>query len=367
MKTSKSNISKIVIVVSLVSILAISGCVTQGSSFFDSLFGKVGDIFGLDVVKPSRQVSAIGVTDPLVIDRVWTLPENRVLPDTTLQVFMEVSNKDNDPSKQGYPKVNIFDAGVFKDRNGNKFCNSYTLPKSIDECGPNPITCGSGAARDNEKKCELKIGATKQIDFVLKGPTKEEIANVITKAKINYKVSYSYKGGTNYEILVVSYNEILRRQKDGKALTTNLIDTKGSGPIKIDVELGTPYVISGEPSTTTKAYIIFKLRNAGSGSLVGSAIEKEGGLKIFIPTELGAKIESPDFECSVEGADNVCKNKEEIKFFKSESEPFQIIVSDIIKLPEGTPFRTHLIKAEVFYDYELRGSAEVEINPIIKR
>lgn len=366
MKASKSNISKIVIIVSLVSILAVSGCVSQGSNFFDSLFGKVGDIFGLDVVKPSRSVSSVGVTDPITIDKVWTLPENRVLTDTTLQVFMEISNRDNDPSKQGYPKVNIFDASVFKDRNGNAFCNTYSLPKSIDECGPNPSTCGLSAVRDDENKCELKIGATKQIDFTLKAPSGKDIANVITKAKINYKVQYPYKGGTNYEILVVSYDEILRRQKDGKALTTNLIDTKGSGPIKVDITLGTPYVISGELSTTTNAYISFKLRNAGSGSLKDSTIEKDG-FKVLIPLELGSSIKSQDFDCGSEGQDNVCRNKEPIRFFKSESEPFQIIVSDIKTLDAGTPYRTHLIRSEVFYDYELRGSAEVEINPIINR
>src|SRR3989338_8648603 len=75
---NKKHLTTIVIAISLIGIVSISGCV--GADFFDSIFGKVADFFGMDVIKPSRDVSAVGVVNPIVIDRVWTMPDNKVIP-----------------------------------------------------------------------------------------------------------------------------------------------------------------------------------------------------------------------------------------------------------------------------------------------
>jgi len=366
----------IIVVISLLAVTTVSGCI--GTDFFDSLFGKVGDIFGIDVIKPSREVQSVGTANPLAIDRVWTMPENRVLPEATLSLFMELSNKDNDPTKEiTNVYVDIFDAGVFKDRSASDYCNNHALPKSFDQCGPDQCAPSS--------QCVLRTGATKQITFEVKAPTKDEIANVITKAKLNYRVNYDYNGATNFEVLAVGYDEIIKRQKDGKTLTTNLIDSKSSGPIKIDVELGAPYIITTQTGSTTapssvksKAYIIFKLRNAGAGALKDSVIEANkfkihipAGLPnspIVVPTERDrAGNTIPIFSCTIGTADVVCENIKRIEFFKTESEPFLFEITDVKELPVDVPHKTFLITSEVEYTYELRGISEVEINPIIGR
>ena len=393
-KKSHSNTLALIAVISIIAVVSVSGCVSQG--FFEGIFGKVGDIFGIDVVKASRQVSSVGVVNPLTIDRVWTLPQSKIIPETNLQLFMEISNKDTDPSKTIFTSVDLFDSGVMKDSGGSNYCNSYPRPKGTNQCGPSVCVASSSFGAGDGNPCELKSGSTKQITFDMQAPSAEEIANVITKTKLNYRLMYPYVGSTNFEILAVSYDEILRRQKDGKALTTNLIDTKSSGPIKIDVELGTPYVITATenseslPATVSpKVYIILKLRNAGSGSLMDSKIpkecpddtgEKHPCFRVYFPkdfavsTKISAKTgeyqnveptSKEDFECKDEGDNVVCSNIKEIDLFKSESEPFQFIINNIKDLPEGVPYRTNLIKAEVRYYYELRGSAEVTIDPTL--
>ncbi|MFH0837269.1 MAG: hypothetical protein V1870_04020 [Candidatus Aenigmatarchaeota archaeon] len=390
----KKVISTMLIAVCLIGLVSISGCV--GAEFFDSIFGQVADFFGMDVIKTSRDVSSMGVVNPLVIGKVWTMPENKVIPEMPLSMFMEISNVDNDPVKSIETGVDIFDASLFMDRTGTKFCNEYEQnQKKTETCGPSQC----GLAGNTPGPCVMKIGSTKQILFDLKAPKESAIAGVITKAKLNYKVLYDYQGATNFEVLIVDYQEIINRQKEGKTLSTNLIDTKGSGPIKIDVELGSPYIISKESGSNTsdsvksKAYLTFKLRNAGAGALESSKIQANN-LKILIPKAIVyaftspvatiTDIEAPELRDPLTGtkyipgfdcvADNteypdsfVCTNKCPIEFFKKESEPMQFIINNVAELPKGTPHKTYLISAKVKYEYELRGVAEVTVNPIMVR
>ena len=362
--------SKIIIVASIISIVIVSGCVSQGPGFWDQLFGPAASIFGLDVVKTTREVQSIGVVNPLSITSVKTLPENKVLPQANVQLFMEIANTDNDPSKTINTIVDIFDAGVFKTKDGTKNCNEFSPPKTADTCGP---TDGRGTSIcQSGSECNLRLGATKQITFEMKAPTAEEIANVITKSKLNYKVQYSYIGGTNFEVLVVDYNEIIARQKSGSALSQKVSDIKGSGPVKIDITSGAPYVITSAPlsATTSKAFLIFTIRNAGSGFLKDSQIE-DNQMTIKIPKELAGNEQNIDYDKSAFGcidgdADITCTNSDKIKLFKSDSVPFQFIINNVPALPEGAPHRTYLVRAVVSYTYELRSYSELEVNPIIR-
>ncbi|MBI5332568.1 MAG: hypothetical protein HZB65_03275 [Candidatus Aenigmarchaeota archaeon] len=390
---NKKHLTTIVIAISLIGIVSVSGCV--GAEFFDGIFGKVADFFGMDVIKPSRDVSTVGVVNPLVIDRVWTMPENRVIPDMPLSVFMEISNVDNDPMKNPNVAVDIFDAGVFRNSEGTEYCNKYEQnEKTPKNCGPSQCGLAVAVAAGGPGQCEMKIGSTKQALFELKAPDENAIAGVITKQKLNYKVLYNYEGATNFEVLVVDYQEIIKRQKEGRTLSTNLIDTKGSGPIKIDAELATPYIISKQlgddktpDSAKSSAYITFKLRNAGAGALKDSTIETNM-FNVFFPKALIkgsiiANIEVPKYYDATAGTmENafscgnskekpediiICTNVKNIEFFKKESEPLQFIIKDVSELTAGTPHKTYLISADVAYDYELRGAAEVTVNPILKR
>jgi hypothetical protein len=295
-----------------------------------------------------------------------------------MQMYMEITDKDLDPEKPASNLiVNLFDASIFKtpEKDSKTYCNTKPEACYGDRCNPN-------------SPCEFKMGATKQLLFNFRSPSAADIASVITTAKLNYKLNYDYRGTTNYEILVVDYNEIIKRQREGQTLATSLQDTRGSGPIKIDAELMTPYVVTAEdPKNAQSAYIVFKIRNAGSGMLKDSRIA-EKKLEIRFPMSLvGADWngEKPNFQynkqtnnqdcaaefsCSAAGNDLVCTNVKCIELFRGESETFSFKINSVPYkgiLGTGIPHRAMLITAAVSYNYELRGSLEVVIDPSLKR
>ena len=351
-----------VVVVSLVMVTATSGCVDSVENVLKNLFGSIGNVFGMEVVKPSRVTDSVGVTNPVIIENAWTLPNNEVLPDSNVKFMMEISNLDDDPDKKVKNLfVDLFDATVFKaSKNPGDFCNI-----APNKCLPNDCS--------KNNKCTMSMGSTKQVRFDIWSPSSKEIAKVYTKGTLNYLLRYDYNGSTNYEILVVNYDEILRRQQEAKALSASLQDTRGGGPIKIDVELRTPYVVAGSPKNPDKsqtAYFVFKLRNAGAGSL-SSCTNKDGKsinnaicmgkFKIKFPDGLGHVSEhDPVFSCS----GGVCTNSEDvIQLFRGETQPFTFKIEDVNNLPGGVPYRSFFINADVQYSYELRGSVQLNVNP----
>jgi len=374
-----------VLIVSIVAVVAVSGCVVQ-----DLLSGILP---GADVIKPSRSTLNVGTSSPVLIGKVFTLPESSVLPDRDVRLFVEFSNVDTDPLKKAENVVlELYDPFLFKDENKH-LCVSKTSGCEPDVCSvSNP--CAT-----------IVPGATKRAAFHLISPSLNEIASVLTTAKLFYKISYNYSGDTNFETLGVTENEILRLEQSGDILSTSLDDKRSSGPIKIYIVAGTKYFIKSQMG----AFLVFKLKDEGNGGLKDSKIEPRT-LTIKFPKALAEKVTTPqgeainvpqgtiltakitdrpfvggadlgvasaqtsgnacntDFSCINgvgEDADKVvCENKNCIELFKGESEPMQFLLDNIGRdLGDNRPHGSYLISANVKYRYEIRGQTQIEINP----
>jgi hypothetical protein len=248
----------------MVALVFSSGCVIQG----------ILNIFGSDVVKISRSSSTTGTNNVIVVTNKRTLPDNTVFPDTKTQVFVTLENKDNDPSKIAKNVfIDMFDVGLFK---GVKY-DSVKQKDDPEPCYIHPDYCFPNVC-SKVSKCPMPIGSTKEMEFMLRSPNINEIAGIRTPTSLRFKVSYDYSGSSSYEVLVVDYNEIVRRQRSGEQLSTALNDIRGSGPIAITVTERVPFVTTG-----TDTAINFRLVDRGNGEPKNSTIEK-GKLVIEFPS-----------------------------------------------------------------------------------
>jgi hypothetical protein len=212
--------------------------------------------------------------------------------------------------------------------------------------------------------CRLQASETKSVVFSLKAPTLTDIANIITRATLSWLVRYDYTAKTNYDILLVSEQEILRLQQLGQTLSVPVQNTQSAGPVKIDVSMSTAFATvatTGAGATSPDIMISFKFRNAGTGFLKDNKISGEK-FTITFP-DIGIVTDnSGKFNCN--GV--VCKSKTgtegDIEFFKKETTPLQFKISPY-PLPYDVPHRTFTIKATADYTYELRDSETLEVKP----
>ncbi len=341
-------------VLPILAIVAVSGCI--GQEFLG----------GTSAINPSRSTVSQGVNDIVAIENVRTLPVGTVLPDTTLRLFLSLVDKDTDPTRAVQNVVvELFDASVFRSPKDPKpLCNA-----GRDNCLP------SICAYSLEPKCTLRAGETKAVEFTLLSPTTQQIANILTRSTLNFRANYDFTGSTNYDILVVRQDELLRLQQEGRTLSVSVQDTKGAGPLKIDVSLFTPYVVTST-QTPGDAFVVFKLRNAGTGFVKDNRITK---MTIDFPRELfGTVIFAEDdkdkrFACAEAAIDslpivrceynvaNVPPAERPIELFRTESDPIQFIIK---RVPEvNVPHKSFTVNARVDYTYELRGSVQVTVSP----
>jgi len=327
----------------LVSVAVVAGCVGQ-------IPGLPG--FGSEVIKPTVTTIVTGVTDVVAIEGVQTLPSGSILPDQSVRLFMNIVSKDTDPLKPvKNTVVQLYDASVFKNPRTNQLCN-------VVGCQP-----------DSPLSPTLQAGETKSIVFSLKAPTTAEIANIITRATLSWLVRYDYTAKTNYDILLVSEQEILRLQQLGQTLSAPVQNIQGAGPVKIDVTMPITFAMVATPgagSTTSPDIVVsFKLRNAGSGFLKDNKI-RGSEFTIEFPN-IGLVVDRPsqfDACSSTAQGSIVCTSSAQgdIEFFKKETIPLQFKIRPY-PLPYDVPHRTFTVKATVDYTYELRGSVTLEIKP----
>ncbi|MBI2971281.1 MAG: hypothetical protein HYY37_02580 [Candidatus Aenigmarchaeota archaeon] len=69
------------------------------------------------------------------------------------------------------------------------------------------------------------------------------------------------------------------------------------------------------------------------------------------------------FACTGQAGGTECENTEPIPLFKGESPPLLFTTTDA-DLPAGTPYKTYAMTASVSYQYELRGSKDIDIMPL---
>ena len=275
---SKKKVSKtgpfLLLAALMIAVVFTSGCVIQ----------SLLSIFGSDVIKVSRTEQTVGTNNAIVISDKYTLPEKTVLPDTNLQLFINIQNQDNDANKVAKNVyINLFDASVFKGVytetvSGKAVTKAVLCNKDQSKCQPD--VCGIKSA------CTMYMGSERPMTFMLRSPTLGEIANIITDAKLHFLVSYDYSGSSSYEVLVVDYNEIVRRQRAGESLSTTLNQVRGSGPVVIDVAERIPFITSSADKTTsTDSMITFTIRDRGNGEPKNSSIEP-GKFRIEFPNDL---------------------------------------------------------------------------------
>lgn len=350
--------------------------------------------FGGDVVDVTTSVINEGPSDLVVIKDSIAIPHPPLLPNQNFIFSFVVENRDNMKSADNVV-IDLYNAPLIKDSHTKEICNVYDPNKKpctprqgecIEQCELNPCT--------DSNKCSILPGEEKSINFDLLTPSEKEIVNIMTDISLNYKVKYSSGGSLLYVVPIINKDEIIKRQRAGEKTTLTVSKSLGSGPVKVDVELyGAPYILGGESAT-----FLFKLRNAGSGTLEENNAIKIGNMKIIFPmdifevsnseitsalstpgeepqkvTSLGQNIadqtqttDKPWFTCIKENNNEiesvVCTNNREIPLYKDESRgSLRFEISPARNIDE--PFRSFSIYATVVYNYELRDSYKISVNP----
>jgi len=346
-------------------LVLISGCV------------GIPDVFGRDVISVQQNTVQNGVRDIIVIKDIITIPKSPLLPDQQLLFSFIAENKDN--LKNTNAVVDLFNAPTIRSKDGTTSCNLYISGATDTQTAPNrycyPTSCGV-----NVGGCTILPGEEKQINFQLRTPRQDEIKNIKTDTKLDFKVSYNFEGTLTYLMPAISTDEIIKRQRSGDKTTLFTSKSYGSGPVQIDVEIqGAPYMLSSS-DVQTDTVLLFTIKNVGSGNIVNSEIEG-GDFNITFPPEFvvvknrnfqGTPVENEKFNCypSNEGG-TICKTKDDVSkddkpgaiaLYKDQSRSslmFTVHLKDAIK----EPFKTFQITSGVRYDYELRDSVAMTINP----
>lgn len=348
----------IVLVFLMIPVIFISGC-------------SIPNVFGGDVLKVSERSVHDGTKDILIIKDVETIPRSPILPGQQITFSFVLENRDKLKSAENV-KIDLFNAPGFRavsgDGTAGELCNTGS-------CLPE----GDGAECTGANGCEILPGEEKLIIYRLTAPTKEEIVNVKTQTKLDFRVEYSFDATLNFIMPVVNIDEIEKRQRAGDTTTLLISRSHSSGPLEIDVEVqGAPYFL-----WKTEGVLLFKIRNRGSGTVVDSEIPKyEGspekleddrakGMRIEFDSAVAVKDDDTStplleanklFTCTTNG---ICVNtRRGIQLFRDESRTSMRFVLDTRSaLKDEIPFKSLEVKAKVNYDYELRGSKDITINP----
>lgn len=365
------NSKKIYIPLALLVVVLISGCTALG-------------VFGGDVINVEQTVIQNGVQDVVVVKDTLTIPKSPLLPDQQLLLSFIVENRDKLKDVRNV-RIDLFNAPTMRNSAGT-LCNLY-VASGYTPCNINVGTClpretlpgAQAPARQRycipdqcgAAGCAILPGEEKPITFSLMTPSQNDIKNIKTDTKLNFKATYEFDGSLNYIVSAISTDEIVKRQRSGDK--ANLFTTKshGSGPVQIDVELqGAPYMLSGVPSQISignqfDTVMFFTIKNRGSGTLVNSQIDS-GSMQIVFPPELDVT-PNEKFVCN----NNVCTNTGKtqdgedlgmIPLYRDESRSSLRFTVRMLE-PLNEPFRSLQITSTVNYNYELRNSVDLTINP----
>ena len=400
----------VLLVLSITSVLVISGC------------ASIPNLFGGDVVSVQTKTVENGVRDVIAVKDVQTIPRSPLLPDQSMLLTFIIENRDELHSARAY--VDLFNAPTIHSETGT-LCNLY-VPSGLADlnfcCAQNDnalcddgtgrgycigtaVDCPSGYSKrlcgtqvqtrscspdacDPTTGCDILPHEEKPISYNLRTPSESDIKNIKTDVKLSFKVGYSFSGSLNMLLPAVNMEEIIKRQRSGDRTELAITKSYGSGPVQIDAEIqGAPYIISNTGPSKPESVILFTLRDRGSGDLVGSRIES-GAMTVRFPTELevmpASTTAQPDactggqfspndkFCCSYTGSDTVCTNNRGAAngnvdlgviplYLKESRSSLRFAVRTRNALEE--PFRSMQVTSDVAYSYEVRGSADVTINP----
>ncbi|MBI4170819.1 MAG: hypothetical protein HY514_03930 [Candidatus Aenigmarchaeota archaeon] len=271
---------KIIVPLLLVAVIAVSGCT------------GFPDVFGGDVIKVQTRSVEETPKDPIVVKDIHTIPTSPVLPDQEVVLSFVVENRDKIHPVRNIV-VDLFNAPGFRPEdakdssspNYGKLCNS-----NIGVCRPSAesnVPCG------NTGKCgipSLLPGEERLIQYKLLAPSREQIANIRTQARLDFKVLYDFDSSMNFVIPAVNRDEIIRRQRAGQKIDMVFDKSFSSGPVRIDVEpLGVNYLLDN-----FETILLFNIKNVGSGTILKSEIpaavtagqgSSAGAIRISVPDD----------------------------------------------------------------------------------
>ncbi len=278
-----------------------------------------------------KKDNVVELNDILVVEDKNSFPASPVLPNSPVKLTYVIENKDPDKSVQSVG-TDIFDACMFEVTAGG-FSGETIFPRG-----------------------------SKYVKFELMAPTREEIGNIKHICDVKFYVDYDFSGNTLYDIVTINPEEIEQMQQAGKKVTLHVMKGLGSGPIKLDAQvLGVGEGVIGGQEIPFE----FIVSNRGKGILKDNIISSRD-VHIFFPKDMVGSCNNIDtensagsFSCGSSGADCECTNQESIEIFKGESSP--IIFRVTTTIPEKQ--RTHTVRANFDYTYELRDSHKIEVRP----
>lgn len=322
----------------LAFLVALAGC----SSLFP----------GGDVVKINPVTTTQGFKDVLVIHDIVTIPTSPVLPDADISLSFIIENKDTEKSAT-HVFAEIIDGSVFKSKDGEP-CNAASKP------------CQPRGECSKERPCSILPQGQEQIEFRIKAPSTKDIVGLKTETTIYFRVQYEFKGSTFFENVVVNMDEALARQRAGQPVSISKSSVIGSGPMQIEAESqGAQFIFAGRNGAVT--FRIVSRGDSSKGGILNSKIERHA-LTIHFPAGLGT-VAAPDsdatgapkFSCVPDGDSIVCTNSEELNLYKGASIPYAFRFIKVSEIAE--PFRTFPITAVILYEYEIRDSVKITVQP----
>jgi len=325
--------NRILIAIAALIIVMLSGC-TNNIDLPNNFELPIGQKFYCSVIADCNvEEKNVEIPDVIVIKDVKVLPivENRVKPNSSIDVLVTLENKDSEN------------------------------PITIEDIRINPgifnCKCPSCNCSDTSKP-RINPGQIKTFNFKLRAPDVE--GTLALSATLEVSVKYSYKSMRKASITFISEDVFKQYIESDKKVPISIINVPSDGPVELYLDISKiyqPVILDSE-----KSYQIYlEIRNKGSGE-----IEKiESG-------DLTLEFEDMELEdCSDEFDGEDCRGKtavsntEDIVLRGSIPKKyyFSFKPSKNLEIPQGQLTETKIITAKAIYTYRISKSIELVVSP----
>ncbi len=186
---------------------------------------------------------------------------------------------------------------------------------------------------------------TEFVEWTLKAPTNEQIANMRATCPINFKVKYDFTALSQVDINVISSDRLKELQRAGQSAAVTPTQTVGIGPLKIYFEFS-----QAQPfKTDSTVLMLISVEDKGSGLLEGNKISE-------IKLESSKQTELP--------VEEKCSPVKDITMVRKKSQQIRctLTMPSASQVPQS---KTYYITASVVYSYSLDSKLEVPITPTV--
>lgn len=198
-------------------------------------------------------------------------------------------------------------------------------------------------------------GATKIIEWEFKAPSNENLGRMTGECPIRYKVEYGYDASTRADAIVASQRKIEQASRAGESIQVSPTESKGRGPIKIDVRFASNQPFRAEKGAPTKIPFSVIVKNKGSGEIAERKVQKNE-----------INIEAPADKVNVTN----CKYPQTdttpyASFIGKETPPImcELTVEDGAIKDNAAVMKTFTIEADLNYNYTLNYKETVTVEP----